>query len=239
MIDGKKVVAIIPARAGSKRLKNKNKLPINGLPMVKISVIEAINSRYIDEIILSTDDNEIIDMCRTHNIKIIKRPAELCTDYSTTMDVVQHCITSENLDSMCVIILLQPTSPLRNTVDIDSAIECFYNKNAESILSVCEVDHSPLWCNTLDKNNNMNGFISDEIQQTRSQDLEKYYRINGAIYITNVEQIMSKNKFLSDKNSFAFIMDKINSIDIDDQVDYLFACSVFNNKIGKRKNSEY
>lgn len=228
MIGSKKVVAIIPARAGSKRLNNKNKLPINGVPLVEIAIRSAMRSKYVDKIILSTDDAEIIELCKIFEIRTIERPAKLCTDDATTIDVVCHCIDTERLENQNLIVLLQPTSPLRDTADIDSALELFSKKKAESVLSVAEVDHSPLWCNTLNDEGSMDDFIPADIQSTRSQDLPKFYRLNGAIYIATVELIKQSKKFISDQNSFAFIMSKNHSIDIDDEHDYIVACAISN-----------
>lgn len=233
MIGGKKVTAIIPARAGSKRLKDKNKLPINGIPLVEISVIAASRSKYIDKIIVSTDDLEIFEICQKHNIIVSKRPEHLCGDHATTVDVVLNCAATHNLDADDLIVLLQPTSPLRETSDIDSALEFYRSRAAKSVVSVAETDHSPLWCNILPSDNNMDKFLPSDLQNVRSQDLPQYYRINGAIYITTVMQVKITNEIISGLDSYAFVMEKSHSVDIDNYIDYLLACAIFKNNLKK------
>ena len=120
-------------------------------------------------------------------------------------------------------IVLQPTSPLRNEKHIDEAIELLEEKQADAIVSVCEMDHSPLWSNTLPKDGNMNNFLRDEVLNKRSQDLEKYYRLNGAIYICKTDKLLENKSFFLKDNIFAYIMDRKSSIDIDEEIDFLFA----------------
>lgn len=96
-------------------------------------------------------------------------------------------------------------------------------KQADAIVSVCEMDHSPLWSNTLPKDGNMNNFLRDEVLNKRSQDLEKYYRLNGAIYICKTDKLLENKSFFLKDNIFAYIMDRKSSIDIDEEIDFLFA----------------
>lgn len=233
MIDEKKVTAIIPARTGSKRLKDKNKLPINGIPLIEISLIAASRSKYIDQIIVSTDDAEIFQICQKYNIILSKRPKHLCGDNITTVDVVLNCATTHNLNADDLIILLQPTSPLRETSDIDLALEFYQSKAAKSVVSVAETDHSPLWCNILPSDNNMDNFLPSNLQNIRSQELPQHYRINGAIYITSLMQVKKTNKMISGIDSYAFVMEKSHSVDIDNYIDYLLACAIFKDNLKK------
>jgi CMP-N,N'-diacetyllegionaminic acid synthase len=114
-------------------------------------------------------------------------------------------------------------SPLRNVKHIDEAIELLEEKQADAIVSVCEMDHSPLWSNTLPKDGNMNNFLRDEVLNKRSQDLEKYYRVNGAVYICKTDKLLENKSFFLKDNIFAYIMDRKSSIDIDEEIDFLFA----------------
>ena len=135
------------------------------------------------------------------------------------MDAIQHAIQSSE-EIYEYIMLLQPTSPLRDTRHIDEAIKLLNAKDADAIVSVCEMEHSPLWSNTLDDDLSMKGFLKEEVLNKRSQDLQKYYRLNGAIYICKREKLLeAKSFFLKDK-IFAYLMDKRVSIDIDEELDY-------------------
>ena len=222
MYNGKTFLAIIPARGGSKRLPNKNILPLASKPMLLWTVESAIQSKYLDEIVLSTDSDDIIKVVENYNIKIIKRPSELASDTAKTIDVVKHVIDNIDKDYE-FIILLQPTSPLRTSKHIDEAIEQLINLKADALISVSEVDHSPLWCNILPEDLNMENFIPEDIKNKRSQDLPKFYRLNGAIYICKTEKLMEENTFFLKKNVYAYIMDKINSVDVDEELDFKLA----------------
>jgi len=120
-------------------------------------------------------------------------------------------------------VLLQPTSPLRNEKHIDEAIELLEKKKADAVISVCETDHSPLWSNTLPEDLNMSNFLRDEIKNKRSQDLPKFYRLNGAIYICKTDKFLEEKTFFIKNNIYAYIMDRKSSIDIDDEIDFKLA----------------
>jgi len=235
MYNGKTFLAIIPARGGSKRLPNKNILPLASKPMLLWTVESAMQSKYLDEIILSTDSDGIIKVVENYKIKTIKRPLELASDTAKTIDVVKHVI--ENIDKKYdFIVLLQPTSPLRMSKHIDESIERLISLNAYAIISVTEVDHSPLWCNILPESLSMENFISETIKDKRSQDLPKFYRLNGAIYICKTQKLIEENTFFLKKNVYAYIMDKKSSIDIDEELDFKLAEIILKEKFLKRCN---
>ena len=217
----KTFLAIIPARGGSKRLPRKNILDLCGKPLISWSIEAALKSKYISKVVVSSDDEEILNISSNFGADIIKRPYELANDTATTFDAIKHTI--DNLEKYDYIILLQPTSPLRNENQIDEAIELLEEKQADAIVSVCEMDHSPLWSNTLPKDGNMNNFLRDEVLNKRSQDLEKYYRVNGAVYICKTDKLLENKSFFLKDNIFAYIMDRKSSIDIDEEIDFLFA----------------
>ena len=188
MYKNKTFLAIIPARGGSKRLPNKNIRELVGKPLILWTVESAIKSKYLDEIVLSTESDEIIKVVKNiSNITIIKRPLELASDTAKTVDVVKHAIENIN-KNFDFLVLLQPTSPLRTHYHIDEAIERIILLNADALISVAEVNHSPLWCNTLPDDLSMENFIAEDVKDKRSQDLPKYYRINGAIYICKTKK---------------------------------------------------
>ena len=222
----KTFLAIIPARGGSKRLPRKNILDLCGKPLISWSIEAALKSKYISKVVVSSDDEEILNISSNFGADIIKRPYELANDTATTFDTVKHTI--DNFENYDYIVLLQPTSPLRNVKHIDEAIELLEEKQADAIVSVCEMDHSPLWSNTLPKDGNMNNFLRDEVLNKRSQDLEKYYRVNGAIYICKTDKLLENKSFFLKDNIFAYIMDRKSSIDIDEEIDFEIAKVLIN-----------
>ena len=226
MYKGKTFLAVIPARGGSKRLPRKNVLDLNGKPLIAYSIEAGLKSKYIDKVIVTSDDDEILTISERYGADTIKRPDELASDTATTFDAIKHAM--ENCERYDYIILLQPTSPLRNEKHIDEAIELLESKNADAVVSVCEMDHSPLWSNTLDDSLSMKGFLRDEVLNKRSQDLEKYYRLNGAIYICKTEKLLEERGFFLKENIYAYVMDRENSIDIDEEIDFKMAEVILN-----------
>lgn len=222
MHQDKSFLAIIPARGGSKRLPRKNVLNIAGKPLIAWTIESGLKSRYIDKVVVSSDDDEIIKISQNYGTEIIRRPVELASDTATTFDAIRHAI--ENTESEYdYIVLLQPTSPLRDEKHIDEAIELLMLKNADAVISVSEMDHNPLWSNTLPEDGDMSLFLRDGIKNKRSQDLEKYYRLNGAIYICKTERLLEEKTFFIKDNIFAYYMDRKSSIDIDEKIDFMFA----------------
>ena len=221
MLNGKTFLAIIPARGGSKRLPRKNVLDLAGKPLIAWSIEAGLKNKYIDKVIVTSDDDEILAIAKDFGSETIKRPDELASDTATSFDAIKHTI--ENLERYDYIVLLQPTSPLRTAEQIDEAIELLESKNADAIVSVCEMDHSPLWSNTLPEDRSMNDFIRDEVKNKRSQDLEPYYRLNGAIYITKVDKLLEEKSFFLEKNIYSYRMNRESSVDIDEKIDFKFA----------------
>ncbi len=221
MFKNKTFLAIIPARGGSKRLPRKNILNLCGKPLISWSIEAGLKSKYIDKVVVSSDDKEILNISNELKVQVIKRPDELASDTSTSFDAVKHAI--DNLESYEYILLLQPTSPLRNENHIDKAIEFLEEKNADAVVSVCEMNHNLLWSNTLDDSLSMEGFISDNLLNNRSQDLKKHYRLNGAIYLCKTDKLLKEKSFFLKKNIFAYVMNSNNSIDIDRKEDFELA----------------
>jgi CMP-N-acetylneuraminic acid synthetase len=214
--------SIIPARGGSKRLPHKNILLLNNKPLIWYTIEASLKSKYIKETIVSTDSIEIINSIKSFDIKVIKRPKKLATDTAKTSDVIMHVL--KNISTYpSYIVLLQPTSPLRTSTHIDAAIDFLKNKNADAVVSVCETDHNPLWCNTLPTDLSMKNFLIEEIRNKRSQELQKYYRINGAIYICKTTRFLEEKTLFLKDNIFAYIMKKEDSVDIDEKIDLIMA----------------
>ncbi len=217
-------IAIIPARCGSKGLPDKNILPINGKPLLAYTVEAAIQSDCFDVVFVSTDSQQYADIAKKHGADAsFLRSEAIATDSSSTWETVREVITNfkEQGEAFDVITLLQPTSPLRNSSDIKNAIKLFDEKNANFVESVCEMEHSPLWSNTLDATLSLKDFIKPE-HNIRRQLLPKYYRKNGAIFIIKANRLDSLD-YLYSSDSFAYIMPIERSIDIDNLIDMKMA----------------
>ncbi|MFZ4855386.1 MAG: cytidylyltransferase domain-containing protein [Desulfuromonadaceae bacterium] len=223
MSNNNRVLGLIPARGGSKRLPRKNLLSLAGKPLIFYTIQAGLQSRFIDELIVSTDDVEIAGVSGEYGAKIpFMRPAELARDETSTFEVVLHAIdyykTVEGR-SFENIVILQPTSPLRDYTDIDNAMLLMHEKKADAVISVCEPAHTPLWCNTLPDDLSMEGFLREDVKHKRSQELDRYYRLNGAIYIFNISRLIAEKTFFINSNIFAYIMHQEKSVDIDTSLD--------------------
>lgn len=224
MIGDKRVLAVIPARGGSKRLPRKNIMDFNGKPLLSWTIQAGLQSNYIDRVIVSTEDKEIATVAKEEGADVpFLRPEVLAGDTVTTIDVIHHLIDSLAGDAYDYILLLQPTSPLRTAVHIDQAVELLVEKNADAIIGVTEVEHSVEWTNILPDDLSFSGFISSAVLNLRSQDLPCRYRINGALYLVATQRLVEQNTFFLHENAYAFIMDRRDSIDIDDEIDFATA----------------
>lgn len=221
MHNNKTFLAVVPARGGSKRLPRKNVLNLGSKPLIAYSIEAGLKSKYIDAVVVSSDDEEILALSQKLGAMTIKRPQELASDTASTFDAIEHTI--KNMQSYDYLVLLQPTSPLRSASHIDDAIRLLDEKGADAVISVCEMSHSPLWSNTLPKDGSMVGFLKEDAMGKRSQDLPSYYRINGAIYICKIERLLQEREFFLKDNIFAYVMDRKNSIDIDEEIDFRLA----------------
>lgn len=221
MYENKTFLAIIPARGGSKRLPRKNVLELAGKPLIGWTIEAGLQSCYIDRIVVTTDDEEIEEIAHRFGVETITRPSELASDTATTFDAVAH--TLDHCEKFDYVVLLQPTSPLRSAYHIDKGIELLFAKEADAVISVCEMEHNPLWSNTLPENGSMGNFLRNEVKNRRSQDLKQYYRLNGAIYICKTDRLLAEKSFFLKKGIYAYVMDRENSIDIDSAADLKMA----------------
>lgn len=222
MINGLKILAIIPARAGSKRVINKNIRDLGGIPLIGWTLKDLNKSKYIDHSYVSTDSSEIQKVSESYKIDSHPlRPSEFASDTASSVDVVMDVIDHKKT-GFDIIVLLQPTSPFRKIEDVDKAIEFFISKKAKSVTSVCETESHPSWSAKLPENHSMQEMIKN-IQSKRSQDLEAFYRLNGAIYITTVNDFRQNKSFFAPEDAYAYVMKRIDSIDIDTEEDLLMA----------------
>ncbi len=225
----KKVLAIIPARGGSKRLPGKNILPLQNKPLISWTIEAGLNCEYIDRVIVSSDDKNILKISENYGSEILLRPKQFSTDKASSVSVIKHVI-NEIDEKFDFFVLLQPTSPLRTENHLNLAFKKLQKLKADAIISVCKVDHSPLWSNTLPKNESMINFLNKEAIGLRSQDLPVHYRLNGAIYICNTKKFIEQKTLYLEKNIYAFIMDRASSVDIDEKIDFKLAESIIRDR---------
>lgn len=227
-----KTLAFIPARAGSKGVKDKNINELAGKPLIAYTIEEAAKSKIFEDIVVSTDSTKIAEVARLYGANVpFLRPKELALDDSPTMDAIFHCLDYmiNNGKKYDIIMLLQPTSPLRQWYHIKEAYKLFNEKQADFVVSLCECEHSPLWTNTIDEDLRMDNFIRQEVKNVRRQDLATYYRLNGAVYVAKVDKLLEEKSFFG-RNSYAYIMNKYSSVDIDSIEDFEFAEFVLNRR---------
>ena len=219
----KKVIAIIPARSGSKGIQRKNIRLLAGKPLIAYSIEAALKSKYIDRVVVSTEDEEIAEISKKYGAEVIERPQELAKDKSPTIDTIYHAfnvLEKENY-SPDVVVLLQPTSPLRTAVDIDNAIKLFLDGKCESVVSVCEMEHPPYWSLKTEEGY-LKPLFDAKYFRIRRQDLEKAYMPNGAIFVSTL-QILYKYKSFYCEKIIPYVMLAERSVDIDTEMDFLLA----------------
>jgi CMP-N-acetylneuraminic acid synthetase len=225
-----KVIAIIPARSGSKGISDKNIKELHGKPLIAYTIEAAIKSNAFEDVVVSTDSEKYKCIAEKYGAWVpFLRPKELSEDTSSTNDVIEDVLIK--LKSMGKeyesFMILQPTSPLRDEKDIVNAIQLFYAKNANSVVSMCECEHSPILTRQLDHDMKLDGFLS-ELKSARRQDMKKFYRLNGAIYLLRTNYFL-ENKDYYKNESYAYIMENIKSIDIDENLDFIISESIISN----------
>lgn len=210
-----KVVAIIPARGGSKGISKKNLINFLGKPLIQWSIEAALKSKFITDVVVSSDDDEILEEAKKNkNVITLKRPKELAEDNSRTEPVLLHALENLKDKKYDYLILLQPTSPLRTAEDIAIAFNTLKTSNANSLISVCALEQHPYKSFKVDEDGFLQGIINNDYPFTPRQELPKTFRANGAIYIIKTADFM-KNFSLLTKKTIHFEMSKENSLDID------------------------
>ena len=194
MINNLKILALIPARGGSKGIKDKNIVDVCGKPLIAYSIDAAKNSKYVDDVVITTDSERIKEVAERYGADVpFLRPAELAADNSKTIDAVIHAVNTlkevgRNYD---ILILLQPTSPLRTVKEIDDAIELFINKGCADLASVSKVNEHPILMRKINGDGVMTNLLN--LPSTiRRQDMPPIYRINGSIYINSIKTLVNK-----------------------------------------------
>ena len=216
------IIALIPAKKNSQDLKNKNLKKLNNLSLFELAILGAKKSKFINKIYLSSDSDKILSKGKKHQIELIRRKKSLSTNSASANSVIFDFIKNylKNDKENFIIVYLQPTSPFRNSNHIDGAINYFIKKKFRLLLSVTE--NKNFFKSLYKKNNTLFPYFNDKLITKNRQNLKKIYCPNGAIYIFYSDDFM-KNKKLSFVKSGYFIMNKIDSIDIDDKEDYQLA----------------
>ena len=218
-------IAIIPARSGSKGLKDKNIKELNGKPLIAYSIEAAIESQMFDKVFVSTDSQKYADIAVEYGaVAPFLRSSQNSSDIASSWDVVREVVDILKMkgEEYAEIMLLQATSPLRTAQDIINAFDLLQQSKGNAVVSLTECDHSPIWCNTLPIDGRMDRFDKPEYKDLPRQSLPKYYRYNGAIYLVTNKELYNINHMF-EKDCYAYIMPQERSIDIDTALDFLIA----------------
>ncbi|SDT85631.1 acylneuraminate cytidylyltransferase family protein [Desulfobacula phenolica] len=218
MFKNKKVLAIIPARGGSKGVPRKNIKLAGGKPLIAWIIEAAKKSAYIDRLVLSSDDAEIISVAREYGCEVpFVRPADFARDNSTASDVILNAL--DEIPGYDYVMLLQPTSPLTLTKDIDGCIEFCINTNAKSTVSVTKPGKSPYWMFNMVEGNKLKPVLGEKYLNRQRQELPDVYMPTGAVYISETQWFLKKKSFYSD-STYGYIIPRDRSLDIDSKLDF-------------------
>jgi len=224
MINNNKVLGIIPARGGSKGVPRKNIKLLAGKPLIAWTIEEAKKSQYLDRLILSSEDTEIIITAKTWGCEApFVRPAELARDDTTGIEPVIHALDQldEHYD---YVVLLQPTSPLRTVEDIDGCIRYCLQEGASACISVSLTDKHPYWMHFIDERRRLHPLLPTAQSIQRRQDLPPVYIENGAVYVAQKDFLLNMKCFTTGE-TLAYIMPPERSWDIDNEFDF-YCCSL-------------
>ncbi len=234
MIDGKTVLSVIPARGGSKGLPKKNILPLAGKPLIGWSIEAAKKSKYIDKLIVSTDDVEIANVAKSYDCEVpFLRPNDFALDDSPSSEVIIHSI--DFFEKMGLIfdyiVLLEPTSPLRETSDIDKAIEILHSNIdlADSIVGVSKVEAThPAFDLRINDKGLIEPYLGGSFSLFRRQEIESLYYFEGSLYISDTQVYLKEKNFYHDR-TMPFILPRWKAIEIDEYIDMIVAEAIINN----------
>jgi len=219
----KNIIAVIPARGGSKGVPKKNIRLVCNKPLISYSINAALSSSYVTRIVVSTDDPDIASISEKCGAEVLMRPVELSGDTVSASDVVIH--VGETLlkkgQIPDILIMLQPTSPLRTSGDIDNALQLFMENECDSVISVIKEEHPPLWCLKIVDKYLEPMFGWENLKKTR-QEFPESYKPNGAIFIASLKTLKEQDGFYCGK-LLPYIMPPERSVDIDSEMDLTLA----------------
>lgn len=214
-------------------MPGKNIKLLKGKPMISYAIEAAKSSRYIDRVIVSTDDEEIANISREFGADTpFIRPQELAGDDVPMPPVLQHAVQyMEDKEGFRVdaVVLIQPASPLVTTEDIDNAIARYIETEMNSCVAMCKISERPEWMYIL-KDKKAEPYISVNERSKLTQVLPDMYRINGAVYVVNRDTLINDNKIIDDKSLTAIVMPQERSVDIDELYEFIFAEALLNRK---------
>ena len=224
------VLGVITARGGSKGLPNKNILPLDGKPLIAHTIEAALNSQLMDRVVVSTDHLDIAETARKYGAEVpFIRPSELAQDDTLAFPVLIHAfqwLKEHEGYRPNYVMLLQPTSPLRTSGDIDNAIQLALDKDADGVVGMCGIKHHPYWTKSVSEDGRIVDFMTldkpSEVAYSRRQDLPTVYVVNGAIYLSKPQVLLELQSFFT-AETYAYIMPPERSIDIDAIWDLKFA----------------
>ncbi len=227
------LLAIIPARGGSKRVPRKNIRKLGNKPLIEWTIDCALNAEAVDRVIVTTDDIEIANVSQLAGAEVpFMRPAELAQDTSDGVCYIFHALQwlRENEEYVPdAFVELQVTTPLRECSDIDNAYRIFVDKSADSVVSVCEPLHNPYWMKKTDQNGRLISFIENN-KIERHQDLPPVYSLNGAVYLSKTKSFIRVGDYYTEK-TYPYIMPQEKSIDIDTEFDFTLAEFLISNPV--------
>jgi N-acylneuraminate cytidylyltransferase len=222
MIDGRSVLALVTARGGSAGLPRKNLREVGGKTLLVRAVEAGQGAATVDRVVLSSDDPEIIQAAILAGCDVpFLRPAGLASDQARSIDVVRHALKTlpEGYD---LVVLLQPTSPLRNARDVEAALELCVRYGAPACVSVCAADKPPFWMHGLDERLRLQPILPEYQRASRRQDLPRAFAVNGAVYVACTDWIRAQDSFIG-PGTIGYVMPRERSIDIDDELDLVIA----------------
>jgi CMP-N,N'-diacetyllegionaminic acid synthase len=226
-----KILTIIPARAGSKRIPGKNSKHLSGIPLIAWSIKSALDS-LLEYVVVSTDNQKIADISLKYGAKVpFIRSYEFATDEASVIDVVLEVIElyQQSEQAFDAVLLLQPTSPFRTIETIRSAINQFDGK--ESIISVSPARSHPYWCKRIENGELFSFNNMQDLSLKRSQDLPNAYELNGSIYLSSIDNIIKNKSFYSDNTRALIISSEEEALDIDTPFDWFIAEAIANNRV--------
>lgn len=221
MIAGRRVLGVIPARGGSKGVPGKNLCQVGGKPLIAWTIEAALATECIDRVIVSSDDAAIMAAARSAGADVpFQRPPDLASDESASIDVVLHAL--DMLAGYDLVVLLQPTSPLRTAADIDAATRLCVSCNSPACVSVSPAEQNPYWMFRVDGSHRLTPVLADQPMASRRQDLPAVYVLNGAIYVAEPAWLRRTRSFVGPE-AVGYVMPAGRSIDIDTPEDVLVA----------------
>lgn len=219
------VVALVTARGGSKGVPGKNIRPIAGKPLIAWSIEHARAAKSVNRVIVSTDDESIANVARSCRAEVpFMRPAALATDEATSEDVIIHALDwlADRSESPRLLVLVEPTSPLRRSCDLDAAVQLIDSlPKASAVVGVCEAEHHPAWIGPLEDDGRMASFAKSIISTSRHA-LDVVFRLNGAVYVAYPHYLRTSHGFYGEQ-TYAYVMPRDRSVDINDEVDFALA----------------